>query len=633
MTEAAYVDEAGEPDAKRRRGGELTYLSAEDIQKAYDAKTISEWDFNFYKDNIGKEQLSEKQLDIKTRIENSIQINGARKQKLDEAKAAGRVNDWEHNFYSEQMLKPQLSEKQQARYDEIQGKIDGTIAPGRRGGAGQEGGFAAAAAPPVSAGGGFGQGGFGQQQMPNNFGGGFGGGPAQPGGAPPSSSAPADQMAGFGAVNNTGFGAGVGGFGQQPQAFGGNGGFEQQMGGGFGQQFGGGFGGQQQMGGFGGMQQQQPFGAQPGLGVAPQQQQPGGFEQGQGLVPQGPTGADQSQFLQTIPPEEVTQAQAANKITEWEKNFYLDIAKRIGEGLNQLSDRQAERKAEVEGKIAGTFTPEQPGGADPNAISQLWGFSMGQAEQAKTAGQISQWELNFITDNFNKQSLSEKQQVICDRIKGSMSQPAPGGGQQGGAGLPAAGQAAFGGEGDMSQAWNISRADLETLTSSGRVSEWEKGFIESNWTRQSFSEKQQKIVDRIMPKLAGAGGGGAGPSTQGAFGGGNRNQLQGGGGFGQQQQQQPFGQHGGGAGFQGQNFQQGQQNSQQQQNSFAGQQNSNPGASGRLCAFTVEQVEEARAANKINDWERGFYIDNIPKESLSEKQTQIKDRIEGKMRR
>ena len=121
-------------------------------------------------------------------------------------------------------------------------------------------------------------------------------------------------------------------------------------------------------------------------------------------------------------------------------------------------------------------------------------------DQAHAAGKINDWENKFYSDLIQKYAdidsfqPSERQMQFKTEIERKVTGQSLGGGEQ------------QGGEDGYSEAWGTSMGDLVAAAGTGKITEWELKFAKDNFTRASFSEKQQAIVDRIRGKLTGEGG-------------------------------------------------------------------------------------------------------------------------------
>ena len=138
---------------------------------------------------------------------------------------------------------------------------------------------------------------------------------------------------------------------------------------------------------------------------------------------------------------------------------------------------------------------------------------------------------------------------------------------------------------------------MEDAFHSGRINDWEKDFISKNFQRESFTERQQPIVQRIQDKMAGRGGFGQQAAASAGFG-----QFGGGG-------------NGGGAAPSGGG------------NPYLGN-----GGFGGHANGDDSWLDSAHGDGVINDWELKFYRENLGKASLSEKQQGVKNRIDEKLR-
>ncbi|CAD7950795.1 unnamed protein product [Amoebophrya sp. A120] len=516
-----YVGDGDEsPGSKRRKmTASASTLGPQDVDFAHQNKWINDWEKNFYTENMTKESLSEKQTSIKDQIEKKVAECFANKGRLDEAKTSGIITQWEYDFSVSNLARDpeKLSEKQQAQKAKIDAKLGGSGMASSSSGA-----ASAFAAPPMS---------------------GF-------------SAAPAMQQQGFGQFGQIGQAQTFGQFGQP---------------GSFGQP-------QQQPHNFG-MQQPGGFGA---TNFAPPQHG-GGFNYMGGGVGVAQPGAVPAGFLNM---EQITQAKQENKISDWEVKFYSDQLEKLAADPDaHFTDKQVARRTEIEEKVRGGKTTE----IGDDEYSELWGLHKTEIDDALKEQKIVEWDYNFILNNFARAptDVTEKQAPVVEKIKNKLNGEAPAPGDAG------PGAAAMGG-GGVSPAWGMTEEQMVQARDGGRINDWEFNFMKSNFDRNSFSEKQQTIVDRIQGKLQGGGQGGrssnGGPAA---------------GGFGQQyfanrqgQQQRAAAPGGGGGGM-----------------------------------LTQEEVQAAYQAKKINDWEYNFYTDNLQKSYHSDKQKNIMAKVEQKARK
>mmetsp|Transcript_114895 Transcript_114895/g.199075 ORF Transcript_114895/g.199075 Transcript_114895/m.199075 type:complete len:441 (-) Transcript_114895:432-1754(-) len=102
----------------------------------------------------------------------------------------------------------------------------------------------------------------------------------------------------------------------------------------------------------------------------------------------------------------VAKALELQRITQWEADFYINNM-----GKAQLSDKQSEVKNRVDGKLS---QPPQHSTAY-NCMS--WPMARAEVDKALAENCIDSWEHGFYTNTAGKATLSEKQQIIKERIE------------------------------------------------------------------------------------------------------------------------------------------------------------------------------------------------------------------------
>jgi len=186
--------------------------------------------------------------------------------------------------------------------------------------------------------------------------------------------------------------------------------------------------------------------------------------------------------------QQVKAARESSRVTEWEVNFVKENICR-----EQLSEKQQAIWQKIMMKVSGSdqiLDPAAPRNADGSPkkkartdLSANFGCTRAQLEAAASSGKINEYEAGFAEDNFFRVGLSEKQQAMVNKIKEKIHENATN-------------------LDSISDSWGFSKREVEAVFGAGKITQWERNFVENNWSRSSFSEKQQPIVDQIREKIS-----------------------------------------------------------------------------------------------------------------------------------
>ena len=96
------------------------------LQRAHEAGRLNEWEFEFYKDNYGKWSVSEKQGLIKRRIEQRTLPTPCFLQEdvLQRMAERGTITPWEMRFYLSNATSRRITTEQAAIKFEIEDKVE-----------------------------------------------------------------------------------------------------------------------------------------------------------------------------------------------------------------------------------------------------------------------------------------------------------------------------------------------------------------------------------------------------------------------------------------------------------------------------------------------------------------------------
>ena len=99
------------------------------LEGALAAGKVTKWEHEFYTCNYGKRAASAKQAPIKRMIEENVLQTPwvLDRDELHEAKARGRISNWDVEFYSSNMHQPHFSQKQSAAKWRIEDAVRGVV--------------------------------------------------------------------------------------------------------------------------------------------------------------------------------------------------------------------------------------------------------------------------------------------------------------------------------------------------------------------------------------------------------------------------------------------------------------------------------------------------------------------------